>query len=182
MGWSTSSSHPWPTLEPQRVHAQECVQVCVWLRDQPLLGLLSSHVTLSWPGPSPLHLPRDLAPALPSSPLSWDPKAGSGPCLPHLSSTLTGFSLRCPQTSSARELPLESSRCICVTSQEMSCNHMGETGPFLQCWAGGFTAGLALARRREDWGLPLEGGESKPGKADQRNGRPEGSGPEWVFV
>ena len=108
--------------------------MCVWLRDQPLLGLLSSHVTLSWPRASPLHLPCDLAPALPSSPLSWDPKAASGPCLLHLSSTLTGFSLRCPQTSSAVELPLESSRCVCVTSQEMSCNHMGKTGPFLQGW------------------------------------------------
>lgn len=41
--------HPWPRLEPQHVHAQECVQVCVCLRDKPLMGFLSSRVALSWP-------------------------------------------------------------------------------------------------------------------------------------
>lgn len=64
-GWSTSSSHPWPRLEPQRAHTQECVQVRVCLRDQPRMGFLSSRVTLSWPWAFSSLPPHDLVPALP---------------------------------------------------------------------------------------------------------------------
>lgn len=47
-----AGAHLPPTRGPHSSHSMcVCRSVCrcVWLRDQPLLGLLSSHVTLSWP-------------------------------------------------------------------------------------------------------------------------------------
>lgn len=81
-----------------------CAGVCVAERPTPV-GLLSSRVTLSWPWAFSSLPPPDLVPAMPSALLCPRTRTLARPLSPRLSSTLTGFSLRCPPASSAGELP-----------------------------------------------------------------------------
>lgn len=112
-----------------------CVRLCVWECARALVTerlipfwifVLTCNIKLA-SRPSPLYLPVTF-PALTAmnslspSPVSHCPPSshqspGSGPCPPQLPSTLTGFSLRCPQVSSARELPSEPhcGRCATLT-------------------------------------------------------------------